>query len=263
MKKHVLPQTVCLLLVCTTLFAKSQDWRSGIPWEKPTVVKPGESPSQPPADAVILFDGSNLDAWKKPKWTLGDDGSMTVKPGSGTLETKEKFGSIQMHLEFATPEKVEGRDQGRGNSGVFFMDGKYELQILDSFDNETYFDGQCGAMYKQRPPFVNACKGPGEWQSYDIIFTRPLFETDENGKLAKVLRPAAITVLQNGVVIQNHYELEGNTSYNVPPAYEAHPDTGIIMLQDHGNLTRFRNIWVRSVPDANFKPERTQEPYYK
>ena len=244
----------------TFLFA--QDWRSGIPWEEPKIVTPDEKPGAPPSDAIVLFDGTNMDAWEAAKWEIAD-GVMTVKPGSGGIRTKQKFGSVQLHIEFATPEKVNPKQtgQGRGNSGVFF--GPYEVQILDSYENKTYPDGQCASIYKQRPPLVNACRKPGEWQTYDIVFNRPELKI-EDSKVVEVIRPGYLTVFQNGVLVQNHHELEGTTFWHQGPVYEAHEPMLPIQLQDHGNLTKFRNIWLREIPDdTKAKPARTREPYFQ
>ena len=242
----------------TLLFAK--DWRSGIDWKEPAVVTPGEKCGNPPSDATILFDGKDLSAWENQKWKI-ENGEMVIPPKGGTNRTKEKFGSFQLHIEFATPAEVNPNATGqqRGNSGVYL--GKYELQILDSYENTTYFDGQCGSIYKQRPPQVNVCRKPGEWQSYDILFTRPDLKI-EDGKVKEVVRPAYITVLQNGVMILNHHEIEGTGFYDQPPRYEPHPPMMPIELQDHGNPVRFRNIWIRPIPDDNTKPPRVREPYY-
>lgn len=245
------------LLAITVITAVANDWRSGIPWPKPAIVTPGANPSDAPSDAIVLFDGKDLSEWNG-KWGV-KDGIITVD-AEGDIWTKKEFGSVQLHIEFATPDKVTGSSQGRGNSGIFFL-GKYEVQILDSYDNDTYYDGQCGSIYKQRPPLVNACKKPGEWQTYDIVFNRPDLKI-ENGKLVEVVRPGYITVFHNGVLIQNHFELEGSTFWHLPPHYETHKDTGAIRLQNHGNPMRFRNIWVREIPDTNLKPEREREPYY-
>ena len=258
MKRLVIPMLVVLFSVSVVLIA--QDWRSGIAWEKPPIVTPGEKPGDPPSDAIILFDGTDLSAWNKQDWTVAD-GILTVKPGTGDIRTKQHFGSVQLHLEFATPSEVSGSSQGRGNSGVFFND-KYEVQILDSYDNETYYDGQCASIYKQRAPLVNACRKPGEWQTYDIIYNRPELEIAD-GKVVNVIRPAYVTVFQNGVLVINHHEIEGTTFWHTAPVYEAHPPKGPIQLQDHGNLMRFRNIWVREIPDTNEKPPRTREPYFQ
>ena len=261
MKRLTILTLLLAVFATQSVFAQS-DWRSGIAWEEPPIVTPGKTDSDPPSDAIVLFDGKNLDAWDKQEWIINDDGSMTVKPGSGGIMTKQKFGSVQLHIEFATPEKVNPNEtgQGRGNSGVFFMD-QYEVQVLDSYDNKTYFDGQCASIYKQRAPMVNACRKPGEWQSYDIIFTRPELKI-EDGKVVEVIRPAYITVIHNGVLVVMNHEIEGMTYYHIPPHYNAHGEKGSISLQDHGNPMKFRNIWLREIPDTNAKPPRTREPYY-
>ena len=173
----------------------------------------------------------NADTWKV------ENGYVQV--GKKTIRSKQAFGDCQLHLEFCTPEKVKGKGQGRGNSGVYLM-GKYEVQILDSYENKTYSDGQCGAVYKQQPPTVNACRGPGEWQTYDILFTAPRFEED-----GSVKSPAYVTVLQNGVMIHNHFELKGGTYWDQPASYKKHPEKLPFNLQNHRNPVRYRNIWVR------------------
>jgi hypothetical protein len=208
---------------------------------RPPVVNPGV-PGHPPADAVVLIGGADLSAWQNadgvsPAGWLYADGVATVN-STGSIMSREHFGDCQVHVEFATPEKVEGTGQERGNSGVYLM-GRYEVQILDSFDNETYADGQCGAVYKQHPPLVNASRGPGQWQTYDIIFRGPRF--DENGRKTS---PGHVTVLHNGVLIQDRAELKGVTGGNLSPE-SAEP--GPILLQDHGNPMRFRNVWVRRI----------------
>lgn len=218
----------------------ANEYKSGIPWPEPVILDPGPV-GGPPADAVVLFDGTNLDAWEGgDKWEI-KDGIATAKGGG--ITTKAGFGTCQLHVEWATPEEVKGEGQGRGNSGIYLM-GKYELQILDSFNNKTYFDGQAGSIYKQKPPMVNASRKPGEWQSYDILFTAPKF--DEQGN---VTAKGYITVLHNGVVIHNHTELQGTTSYTEPPKYQKHPDKLPLNIQFHGNPVRFRNIWIREMPE--------------
>jgi hypothetical protein len=212
------------------------EYKSGIVWPTPAVIDPGP-PNGPPADAVVLFGGENLDAFEGgDKWEI-KDGIATAKGGG--ITSKEKFGDCQVHLEFASPEEVKGSSQGRGNSGLYLM-GRYEVQILDSYDNDTYIDGQCGSIYKQQPPMVNVCRKPGEWQSYDIIFTAPRFNDD-----GSVKAPAFITVLQNGVLIHNHFELLGGTSYVEPPKYSKHAEKEQLHIQFHGNPVKFRNIWIR------------------
>lgn len=213
----------------------------------PRVVTPGASFSHgasAPSDAVVLFDGTDLSKWKSDKGEAGwkvENGYMEVVKKSGNITTKDEFGDFQLHLEFATPEKVEGNSQGRGNSGVFIF-GKYEVQVLDSYDNPTYPDGQCGALYGQTPPLATAVKKPGEWQSYDIIFEAP--EWDDTGKLVK---RASVTVLLNGVVMHHKKEFIGETRHAEVATYGKPQTRGPIGLQDHGNPMRFRNIWIRNL----------------
>lgn len=196
-----------------------------------------------PSDAIVLFDGSNLDAWQSveggpAEWHV-EDGVMSVNQEAGDIQTKEAFCDIQMHIEWRVSEEIEGYDgQDRGNSGIKFQD-RYEVQILDSVDNPTYANGQAASIYKQHPPLVNASRAPGEWQTYDIIFEAPIFDAD--GTLRK---PSYITVLHNGVVVQNHAQVQGTTEWVGYPQYEAH-DCGPIRLQDHNADVSFRNIWVR------------------
>jgi 3-keto-disaccharide hydrolase len=217
------------------------------PKKEPPIVTPGTSPGAPPSDAIVLFDGKDLSQWASQKdpaspapWAVGD-GVITVKPGSGAIQTRRGFGSCQLHIEFATPAEVKGDGQGRGNSGVFLM-GVYELQVLDSYQNKTYFHGQAGAIYKQHAPLVNASRKPGEWQTYDVVFHAPTFDAD-----GKLIQRATFTVLHNGVLIQDHVIVMGVTSHDKPPYYEAHPDHMPLALQDHNNPTRFRNIWIREL----------------
>jgi hypothetical protein len=237
MRRRTVLVSLCALGLAGTAALAQREWKSGIVWPEPKVVDPGP-PGGPPGDADVLFDGKHLALWTGAQWDIAD-GAMTA--AGGPIRTKDSYGDCQLHLEFATPAEVTGTGQGRGNSGVFLM-GKYEVQILDSYDNTTYFDGQCGAIYKQAPPQVNVCRKPGEWQTLDILFTAPRF-----GPGGKVAKPAYITVLQNGVVVQNHVELLGETFYDKPPAYTAAAERGPISLQFHGNPVRFRNIWVREV----------------
>jgi hypothetical protein len=213
------------------------EWTSGKVWPEPKVIDPGDA-TRAPSDAIVLFDGKDLSQWKGgDQWIVKDGYAISAKT---SIETKRGFGSCQLHVEWAAPEKVEGAGQGRGNSGVYLMNN-YEVQILDSYINKTYFDGQCAAIYKQWPPLVNACRKPGQWQTYDIIFTAPKFE---KGKLA---RPAYVTVLHNGVLVQNHAEILGTTAWDRAPAYTPHPDKLPLQLQFHGNPVRFRNIWIREL----------------
>lgn len=241
--------SLLVVLLCVILEANSQERPTLEPkltevWEPvPAKITPGEL-NAPPSDAIILFDGKDLNEWTNGKggvagWIVAD-GAMTVKPRTGIIKTKQKFGDFQLHIEWRTPAEVKGDGQGRGNSGIFMM-GVYELQVLDSYESVTYSNGQAGSMYKQSIPLVNACKGPGEWQTYDVIFMAPVFT--EKGSLKS---PARITVLHNGVLIQNNYELKGPTEYNRIPMYKAHGKESL-SLQDHGNPTSFRNIWVREL----------------
>jgi hypothetical protein len=215
------------------------------PKAEPKIIDPGDA-ARAPSDAVVLFDGKDLSNWSSVKdggaalWDV-KDGAMVVKGGSGAIKTKKDFGDIQLHIEWATPAEVKGEGQGRGNSGVF-LQGIYEVQVLDSYNNKTYFYGQAGSIYKQYPPLVNASRKPGEWQTYDIIYHEPIFA--ENGK---VIKKATITVLHNGVLIQDHAEVYGPTTHEpVFPMYKKH-GKGPIILQDHGNPVRFRNVWVREL----------------
>lgn len=213
-------------------------------WEPvPLVITPGNMTS-PPSDAIILLDGTNLDEWESTKagnakWKLEDDG-MSVVPGTGSIKTIKSFGNCQLHIEWRSPAVVKGDSQDRGNSGIF-LQGRYELQVLDSYNSKTYVNGQAGSIYKQYIPLVNACRPPGEWQTYDIIFKAPVFK--ENGDL---LSPGYFTVLQNGVLIQNHVELKGNTAHGGKPSYEKHGKLPI-SLQDHGSTVSYRNIWIREL----------------
>ena len=259
MSRKVFASLIAVALLATTAVAV-QEYKSGIIWPEPPVVTPGERPSDPPSDAIILFDGKDLSAFEGgDKWEV-KDGYAVVRGGGVT--TKQAFGDCQLHVEYASPEEVKGNGQGRGNSGIYLM-GRYEVQILDSYDNPTYFDGQCASVYKQQPPTVNACKKPGEWQTMDIIFTAPRF-----GDAGQVVKPAAVTVLHNGVVVHNHFELHGSTSYVEPAKYSKHAEKLPIHIQDHGNPVRYRNLWIREniqplegkLPPAKPAAEKPAEP---
>lgn len=211
---------------------------------QPRVVTPGDAPGKPPSDAVALFDGTDLSKWRNGKgepaaWKV-ENGYLEVVARTGDIFTRDEFGDCQLHFEFATPAEVKGSGQGRGNSGLFFF-GRYELQVLDSFENPTYPDGQAAALYGQCPPLVNAARKPGEWQAYDVVFTAPRFED------GKVKVNASITVFHNGVVVHNRKEIIGDTNHRTAPAYKPHGPRGPIKLQDHGNPMRFRNIWIREL----------------
>lgn len=227
--------TLVLFITLTASAIWIDEYKSGIIWPEPPVVT--AEPDRAPSDAVVLFDGTNLDAFNGgDKWEVADGVAMAK---GGGLTSKQKFGDCQLHVEFASPAEVKGKGQGRGNSGIYLM-GRYEVQVLDSYENETYFDGQCGAVYKQQPPMVNASRKPGVWQTMDIIFTAPKFNDD--GSVAK---PAYVTVLHNGVLVHNHFELMGSTSYVEAPKYSKHGEKESLNIQFHGNPVRFRNIWVR------------------
>ncbi|MBY0515004.1 MAG: DUF1080 domain-containing protein [Gemmataceae bacterium] len=236
-----------LALVSITYHSSAQRFLNGVEWPTPPVVTPGQTDREAPSDAVVLFDGKTFDEWKGADgWKADEDGAFTVK---GVLQTKQEFGDCQLHLEFASPSPAKGNGQGRGNNGVGLMGARYEIQVLDSFDNKTYPEGQAGSVYNQRPPMVNSSRKPGEWQTYDIVFTVPRFAVD--GKLAK---PGFVTVIHNGVVVQNHTEILGYTYFDKPTAYSKHPEKGPIVLMYHGDPVRFRNMWVREVKELVGKP---------
>jgi hypothetical protein len=217
---------------------------------QPPIVTPGtfSENATPPSDAIVLFDGKDLSQWVDKKtggpvgWTVEDGVAVSAK---GDIQTTNQFGDIQLHLEFKEPTPPRGDGQGRGNSGVFFM-GQYEIQVLDCYSNKTYADGATAGIYGQHPSLVNACRPPGEWQTYDIIFNVPHFDAD-----GKLLSPAYATVFHNGVVAQNHQAVRGATNWRVPGTYTPHGPTGPLALQYHNNSVSFRNIWVRPVPVVN------------
>ena len=224
-------------------------------WEPaPKVVTPGTNNTAPPSDAIVLFDGKNLDEWvsaqdKSPaKWTVAN-GVLTVNKSAGNIETKRSFRNYQLHIEWRIPENIMGSGQARGNSGVFLAspgpgDAGYELQVLDSYNNQTYVNGQAGSIYKQGIPLANPIRKPGEWQTYDVVWTAPIFNADGSLKTA-----AYVTVFFNGVLVQNHFELKGETRYIGQPSYKKY-DTAPIKLQAHGDPSEpisFRNIWVREL----------------
>jgi hypothetical protein len=238
--------TLLSLFLWGSLLAQITDPEATEVWEPEprAVISPVDGSA--PSDAIVLFDGSNLDEWKsvntgkEAAWKINADGSMTVVPGQGDIQTRRVFGDVQLHLEFRSPQVIEGEGQGRGNSGVF-LQKRYEVQILDSYKNRTYSNGQAGAIYKQHIPLVNASRSNEEWQTYDIIFTAPRFNND-----GIKVKSGYITVLHNGVLIQNHVEIKGTTEYiglpkNVPHFKDA------IQLQDHSNPVSYRNIWLREL----------------
>ncbi|HMQ59278.1 MAG TPA: DUF1080 domain-containing protein [Flavilitoribacter sp.] len=232
------------LLFATVAGAQITDPAATEVWEpEPRVVTPGQN-SSAPSDAIVLFDGTNFNEWTHAdgspvKWDL-KDGAMTVVKQTGIIQTRQTFTDCQLHIEFRTPSVVVGESQGRGNSGIF-LQGLYELQVLDNYDNRTYSNGQCGSIYKQSIPLVNACRPPGEWQAYDVIYTAPRFNAD-GIKVA----PGRITVLQNGILVQNNTEIKGTTEYIGMPKNAPH-GAGPLVLQDHGNPVSYRNIWIRQL----------------
>jgi hypothetical protein len=213
---------------------------------------PADAPGAPPSDAIVLFDGTNLDEWvntgdgSRAGW-LVSDGMMTVNNAAGSIETRRRFGSYQLHIEWRAPAEVTGSGQARGNSGVFLAspgpgNRGYELQILDSYDNETYVNGMAGSIYNQSIPLVNPSRQPGEWQTYDVVWTAPRFDSD-----GALTAPARVTVFYNGILVQRDFEIAGETAPDGPPPYFAHGATPI-KLQAHGASVAFRNIWVRELP---------------
>jgi len=216
---------------------------------QPRIVSPGSYGTQdklgrPPSDAIVLFDGEDTSEWMgrnggRIQWKV-ENGAMVVAAGTGDIQTKQRFGDCQLHIEWAAPAEVRGESQGRGNSGVFLM-GRYEFQVLDGYNNITYADGTTAAIYGQCPPLVNACRKPSEWQTYDIFFVAPRFEEE------KLVSPAYVTLVHNGVLVHHHQELLGPTGHKILPSYMPHPPRGPIRLQDHGNPVRYRNIWIREL----------------
>jgi len=222
---------------------------------QPPIVTPGtsstpETPGRAPSDAVVLFDGTDLSRWRtaggEPSGWIVENGTMVVPPrgtpNGGDIWTRDEFGDCQFHIEWCTPTPPHGQGQGRGNSGVFLM-ARYEIQVLDSYQNLTYADGHASAVYGQYPPLVNASRGPGEWQTYDIVFRAPRFDGDH------LQTPAYVTIFHNGVVVHHHVELMGATGHKTLSHYTAHPPRGPLKLQDHGDPVRYRNLWVRPLKD--------------
>lgn len=252
MKKTHIFITICLF---GSMYTRAQEKQGGKEPTKPEetefyepvppVVTPATG-SGAPSDAIVLFNGKNLDEWistktsSKAQWTVNADGSMSVKPGTGDIQTKNSFGDVQLHLEWKSPEKIKGDGQNRGNSGVFLQD-RYEIQVLDNNDNDTYVNGQVGAVYKQHVPLAKASVKTGEWNTYDIIYHVPEF--NDAGEKTK---PGTITLLHNGILVQDHVEIKGTTEYIGWPKNEPH-GKGPIKLQDHGSEVSFRNIWIREL----------------
>ena len=219
---------------------------------QPPIITPGtastqDQPGRPPSDAIVLFDGKDLSQWQTlkgepAKWKV-ENGYFEVVAGSGDIQTRQAFGDCQLHVEWAAPDPPRGKDQDRGNSGVYLM-GLYEVQVLDSYNNETYADGQAAAVYGQYPPLVNAVRPPGQWQTYDIMFHGPRFGAD-----GQLLRRARVTVVHNGVLVQDNVELSGPTAHKQRPPYRVHREKLPLLLQDHSHPVRYRNIWIRELKD--------------
>ena len=236
--------SILLLFSCATNLwgqkpEETEDWS-----RKPLIVTPGKN-NMPPSDAIILYKASqDINNWAEAngspaRWQADD--SLTIVSRTRDIQTKMPFGDVQLHIEWRSPSEVKGSGQGRGNSGIYFM-GKYEVQVLDSYDNETYYNGQAGSIYKQHIPLVNASTGPGTWQTYDIVFSAPKFNEDST-----LNKPCYMTVFHNGVLIQNHVELKGPTEYIGKPVYKFHESKLPMMLQNHGNPVSYRNIWIREL----------------
>ena len=254
MKKWLLIARNCLLFAATSHACSAQvqtTWKiHDLNRPLPAVIDPGTSstqdlPGRSPSDAVVLFDGKDLSRWvhkdgSAAKWKV-ENGYAEVAAKTGYIYTRDSFGDCQLHVEFAEPVPPKGESQERGNSGVFLM-GLYEIQVLDTYENKTYADGMASAVYGQYPPLVNASRPPGQWQTYDIVFHGPRF--DKEGKLT---RPARVTVLHNGVLVQDNVELSGPTAHGERPPYKAQPDKLPLALQDHGNPVHYRNIWIREL----------------
>jgi hypothetical protein len=250
------PQTDHSLGYDNTPYLPGGKWRvHDVSRPRPEVVTPGtessqERPGRPPSDAIVLFNGTDFSKWatsvkgqlEEPKWKL-QDGYMEVVDKTGSLSTRDQFGDMQLHVEWASPAEVKGKSQERGNSGILLM-GHYEVQVLDSYDNPTYADGGAAAVYGQYPPLVNACRKPGEWQAYDIFFEAPRFDGE------KLVRPAYVTVVQNGVLVQNHVQILGDTPHAKLGTYKPHASELPLVLQNHHGGVRYRNIWVRRLQPA-------------
>jgi hypothetical protein len=245
MKKSFL--FVTCILFAASLLAQDDEWKPVLTekWEPvPPKVTPGEGTAAP-SDAIVLFDGSDLSNWETgygepAEWKV-DEGAFTVVPGTGSIQTKQSFGDIQLHVEWRAPFEVMGDGQDHGNSGIFLQQ-RYEIQVLDCYENVTYSNGQTASVYKQHIPLVNACKPTGEWQTYDIIYMAPRF--NDNGTL---FAPATVTILHNGVLVQNHVTIKGPIKYIGLPEYEQHDLKQPLSLQDHGNPVSYRNIWIREL----------------
>jgi hypothetical protein len=252
-KHHLLSLAVITMLVQLCSAQAPMKWKiHDLNRPTPPVIDPGtastqETPGNPPSDAVVLFDGKDLSHWvdkdgQAAKWKV-ENGYMEVTAKAGNISTRDSFGDCQLHVEFSEPTPPHGESQERGNSGVFPM-GLYEIQVLDSYQNKTYADGQASAVYGQYPPQVNASRPPGQWQTYDVIFHQPRFGAD-----GKVTHPARMTILHNGVLVQDNVELTGPTAHGERPPYKKHAEKLPLQLQDHGDPVRYRNIWIRELKE--------------
>lgn len=251
---HLTPLALFLAASAASLGAPDPNWL-GHDRNRPLppVVTPGSPSSQEkagraPSDATVLFDGTDISAWvamngSPTKWIIRD-GALECVPGSGYVRSLQAFGDCQLHVEWAAPNPPQGKSQGRGNSGVFFGFGRYEVQVLDSYQGKTYADGSAASLYGQYPPLANASLPPGQWQSYDIVWTAPRFDAE-----GKLISKARVTVFHNGVLVQNDVELTGPTGWIGRAPYQAHPERSPIAFQDHGNPVRYRNVWVRELGD--------------
>lgn len=240
--KHLITVVILATLVISLYGQRPEDTED---WSrKPVKVTPGEG-TKPPSDAIVVYGGpEDIDKWEGERggpagWDAGE--VLTIVPGNGGIRTRQAFGDAQLHVEWRVPADVEGTGQDRGNSGIYLM-GLYEVQVLDSYENETYYNGQAGSIYKQYIPLVNPSLQPGKWQTYDIIFTAPRFGADGN-----LETPAYVTLIYNGVLVQNHVELKGPTFHIGQPEYKAHPSKLPLMLQDHDHRDSYRNIWIREL----------------
>lgn len=256
MHKRILVAASAAILAGSTAFAQTKPEETEVWSPVPKVVTPGKCTADAPSDAVLLFNGKNLDEWESvnnpgqpAKWKVADN-VITVDKSTGNIQTKRKFNDYQLHIEYRVPANITGTGQARGNSGIFLAsigpgDEGYELQVLDNYNNATYVNGQAGSIYKQTPPLVNACKKPGEWQAYDVMWTAPRFNSD-----GSVKSPARVTVIHNGVLVQNNTELKGPTRYIGKASYEKAHEASPIKLQSHGDKSEplsFRNIWIREL----------------
>lgn len=253
---HHYCSAIAVAAIATVAFASVADAQGKWPPNsmerpRPPVVTPGRAgaPVPPPSDAIVLFGGTSLAEWQSDsntpaRWNVVKGGYMEVAPGKGTIRTRRAFGDVQLHIEWASPVPAQGESQERGNSGVFLM-GRYEIQVLDTYHNVTYADGMAGAVYGQTPPLVNASRPPGQWQTYDIAFHRPRFDAS-----GTVTTPARVTVLHNGVLVQDNTEVTGGTVHAAVAKYAPHADRLPLGLQDHGRKVRFRNIWIRELSDT-------------